>query len=704
MGCRSTLVVVIAGCALVAAGCSHASHAHGPTGAPTTTVAPAAAAGCHPASAAPAAGTLPVSTVCHPTATSPSPTARFGDVAFPDPAHGWAAGTDCSPGPSSTCGGIIEATTDGGAHWAVQYRDAVAIGHLDFVDDRHGWAIGEPQGCGPGTQVVCADTVLTTTDGGGTWAPVAGIGGDLRDVHFTDPRAGWLAVADCPAESPGAPACPGEILASTDGGAHWAASVRTAGPVLALTSAGSRVWAVEALAGTGTAGTTLAVLSSRAGSRWVRLAEIPTESEFDPGTVAAINVFSPTQGWLSVFQQSSCAMHGCGVAALYRTVDGGSHWAEASIASGRPECGVFEPTFALAPGGVAYAAEGVNLATCSPPASTLSAWAPTGWRPVHAWAANDVLSMAWPDPSQGWAVTGDAVIHTADGGATWDQQLPAPRPVADMAFTDPIAGWGAGTVSDPGAVLHTGDGGLTWTVTAVFAAVVHQVSAAGPDVWATLVSEPADKWSVLESSDGGTTWTALFPPPPGGTPAPLGVSELSMFGTTGVAVTTTGFGGWGLPGGLGPVTYSTTDDGGHSWENPRVLPVTQLGDASFSDPAHGWALDGATGALIATADGARTWTTLGTMPAGTSPTGIELLTPTTGWVWSTDPTGQMAILATGDGGRSWTRDDLPPVVTGGNGPGTPQVLFIDPGHGWLLTAAGLWATTDGGRSWSALPS
>ena len=72
------------------------------------------------------------------------------------------------------------------------------------------------------------------------------------------------------------------------------------------------------------------------------------------------------------------------------------------------------------------------------------------------------------DAQQGWAVGHDAVIlHTSDGGASWDLQyedpIPGgdlPKPLLDIYFKDKLNGFAVGAY---GLMLKTKDGGENWT-------------------------------------------------------------------------------------------------------------------------------------------------------------------------------------------------------------------------------------------------
>ena len=107
-------------------------------------------------------------------------------VAFPDAQHGWAVGVDDRK-PDN--GGLILATTDGGAHWQVQKAGTTnQLFDVAFTDATHGWAVGEEYARG--------GTILATTDGGAHWqVQRSGVANQLLGVAFPDTTHGW-AVGD----------------------------------------------------------------------------------------------------------------------------------------------------------------------------------------------------------------------------------------------------------------------------------------------------------------------------------------------------------------------------------------------------------------------------------------------------------------------------------------------------------------------------
>lgn len=91
------------------------------------------------------------------------------------------------------------------AQWSPQTSGTTnALHGVHFVNASTGYAVGDSN---PGSSLI-----LKTTDGGATWAPVAGQPAalsQLKDVFFLDANTGWI-VGDG-----------GETYRTTDGGAQW---------------------------------------------------------------------------------------------------------------------------------------------------------------------------------------------------------------------------------------------------------------------------------------------------------------------------------------------------------------------------------------------------------------------------------------------------------------------------------------------------
>lgn len=130
--------------------------------------------------------------------------------------------------------------------------------------------------------------------------------------------------------------------------------------------------------------------------------------------------------------------------------------------------------------------------------------------------------MVFIDALRGWvALSQDGVLHTRDGGVTWEYQSGVRAGMNGMFFLDENNGWIAGwRGKDPGPrftrflsdgmVARTADGGKTWA---------RHDSGTGQVLWDVAFVDAREGWAVgafgtiLYSEDGGITWT----PQPGGT-------------------------------------------------------------------------------------------------------------------------------------------------------------------------------------------
>jgi len=148
-----------------------------------------------------------------------------------------------------------------------------------------------------------------------------------------------------------------------------------------------------------------------------------------------------------------------------------------------------------------------------------------------------------------------------------------------------------------------------------------------------------------------------------------------------------------------------------AWGEPPVSPPNALSDATlravcFVDPEKGWVV-GDRGVIWRTVDGGRQWT-----PQSSGVTcrldDIGFADRTSGWIvggwthaYSHETTG--VVLRTLDGGETWVR--VPGLML----PSLRKVRFFTPRDGIALGAssalypAGVFRTSDGGRSWSTMP-
>ena len=332
---------------------------------------------------------------------------------------------------------------------------------------------------------------------------------------------------------------------------------------------------------------------------------------------------------------------------------------------------------------------------------------------------------------------------SADAGATWsvvDPSLPLGFP-AQFEFSDRAHGylWG-GPPSSSGSVplWITSDGGRTWAQAAL-GPVVSDVSAIGPDVWAVVGACPISLTAVAScpvvvevSTDNGATWSPTRAGPPLSENPEVSVNdgniELARITPTRAYVLSFA----SRPGGPdagGNVAY--TADGGLTWsarpdpcppsfdfgeqiaasgsEDLWVVCASQASAGSqakalyrSSDGGAHWRLAAAANAPVLS--GGKVLGAGGGLPVSGYVTpyslghhNLAVLTANDAWLFP-DRSG---VFETTDGGETWSA-----VVglarAGLADGGTGNVVFVDATHGWVCEpGTALWRTTDG-RSWQRL--
>jgi len=405
---------------------------------------------------------------------------EYLDVCCTDSDHVWAVGLE---------GGVsrIASSVDGGATWAVQSPEAPALSAVTFRDDRHGWAVGSSPYAGmepiahmlrtsdgglhwdavllPGHMVATdiafgdgllgvvvggdsryADTptdnwqyMVTTTDGGASWAALPGSAtNDLHGVAFTDRRRG-LAVGD-----------DGTMLATDDGGDHWMlrASMATA-DLHGITFRGSTGCIV------GAGGSIL--VSNDGGGSWTLRAS---------GTAADLNGVS--------FADSRCGWIVGDRAVVLATEDGGAHWSPKDCGLPAGTCTLSAVWFIDRRNGWAV---GQRRATSTALVSGCIIRTTDGgehWRQVAGHGDGMPLrGICFSDLDHGWIVGGlfgACAMRTTDGGRDWPTTAVNPpgssagawnKVLRSVTFSDRLHGWAVG---DDGTVAATSNGGKAWHV------------------------------------------------------------------------------------------------------------------------------------------------------------------------------------------------------------------------------------------------
>lgn len=616
-------------------------------------------------------------------------------IAFPGTGSaGWALGTEGSRT-------SIWHTGDDGGTWQVQWRGTGEPLALTATDTGHAWALlaCATRGCGR--------RLIATTDSGTHWRQIATLPAKDGSVQFATAGLGvTTATRQCSPDLQAA-RCPARVLVSRDGGKHWTTALSSSGLAWATASATGQLWAAIALAGNASR---LQFRTSKDGGRtWARLGTLTALAgwPFSDLTQATPQAGPAGLEAVSVFDQESCAMHGCAISAVFRTGDGGRSWHAATLPDKYPDqCGPARVALALAHDGTTWAAIERNAAACGPPFGELFRAGPAQpWRSLPPWQLTGAATLDAVSADVAWAIGGQgALSRTADGGQHWTQVLPAPSPSGELAALGARAAIGGQDATDSGAIVRLD--GNRWRQVAELPGIVTWVGAAGEGVVYAASYAPggATPWWLWTSGDGGSHW-APRGPLPGGASTVIEGPWLTADGH-GMLLAVAGGTPWqSRAGGTGPASEWGTSDGGATWHRTGALaigPAFLSGPVTFVyQPGSGWTgwvatltVGGAGQVLAVTGNRAAALT--GAPPAD----GLQLTGPGTGFAWSVDYSGAettLTVYRTVDNGRHWSHAKF--MLPGSEQP-APLIAFSDPGDGWLVAGQATLRTGDAGRSWA----
>ena len=309
------------------------------------------------------------------------------------PLIGWAVGT------SADGYGAIIYTEDGGKNWVRQGSATTmpdcSLGDVHAVDAQRAWAVGGPVG-GYGV-------ILHTVNGGKTWTRMGDAGTipnvELNGVSALDDNIVWISGS------------PGVVLLTTDGGQTW--TVRDTGypeAVFQMIAAADAqtAWAVGATSVAGD-GWVLLAATTDGGATWQRQGSRATM-----GTSGLIDIHALDKN--RVWTVGSWFM-------VAITHNGGATWLCPALRGGEVDLN-----------GVCA----VNANTAWVAADYGKVWRTTdgGWNwsnwspPLVGHGTNYLLGVSAASDKVAWFVGPDVenldnkavIVHTRDGGATWEQQ------------------------------------------------------------------------------------------------------------------------------------------------------------------------------------------------------------------------------------------------------------------------------------------
>ena len=609
-------------------------------------------------------------------------------VYFLDEQRGWAVGVE----------GTVLHTTDGGQHWQPQPVDTTAeFTGVAFADADHGWAVTTTPTTYDDFRDMATDwdaTMWHTRDGGQSWQrqTLPDTASVLHSVEFVDAQNGWAVGAKRAGEdNVGRLEHAGVIYHTADGGVTWAEQYSMAERTFTKADFvdGVHGWVVGFPTSSG--GDQRSVLHTTDGGQSWEVQE--------PG-----NVFAPLWDVQFIDQNRGYIVGADYVGAwgppVMRTFDGGTTWEDVKMEKGNPLS--VEGIYALEVIGDRVIAVGDHDYITT----TERAWdfpepdsAGTGCLYLTCLFEQHYLnphyifhSVFFVDEHQGWVVGsktfgvshwGQVVLHTTDGGQTWEIQYEhAPDPESlfsvhradSVWFTDAQHGWVGGSSErfyqdgwqQYGALMYTTDGGQTWQDGA---ASLYRNAGEGYD--------REREFFAVEFADGQSGWAL----------ANRYVADPRAPATVALAHTADG-----------GATWQWVDTGVEGMLSIGFAPVQ--GDVDFPDAQHGWAVGGQ-GQIVSTTDGGATWTQqMLTCEWPECPKrlfAVDMIDNQTGWI------GGEGLYYTTDGGATWLQQEVDDM------PGIPYPVdiyamqFVDAQHGWLAGDRGaLLRTTDGGASWERI--
>jgi len=297
---------------------------------------------------------------------------------------------------------------------------------------------------------------------------------DLVAVDFVSEASGWIVGNDAGNNV-------SVILRTVNGGATWIAVLEVIGDTLL------DVDFVDDQTGYAVGAEGVAYRTSDGGQNWQ---EVPATTWKSQRSVEAVSV-SPKSGDAAGSQLRISES----IASMF-FLDAKTGWAAGDT-----------------PTGDSVNVRGLLLGTTNGGATWTELTSPHGG-PAIASAVNDIFFVS---ATEGWAACGsleegeeDLLLHTRDGGRTWERQnVASAQYVRAVHFTSPQRGYAVGLTTDevsqmpgPSKLLETSDGGATWKVALVADRSFYDITFSGARRgWAV-----GDRATVYTTTDGGATW------------------------------------------------------------------------------------------------------------------------------------------------------------------------------------------------------
>ncbi len=587
----------------------------------------------------------------HWTRQSVASTDEFRGVAFVSATQGWATSFHAThydyQGEADNWQGSIWHTTNGGALWQAQSLPANAslLNRVKFIDALHGWIVGvKYTGNDQYGRPQHAGVVYRTANGGQTWEELYSPGADitLTGVEWVDTAHGWVVGFPNRSDLTG-----GFVFHTSDGGQTW--QRQTPGGIY------DPLWDVQFIdANRGYA----------VGFNYIAAWGPPVFRTLDGGA---------TWQKIKMSQHDNEGLFGVAI------VDG------QVVAIGDHDF-IGRSTRAWD----SYASpcdDGACLFTQS--------YLNTHYIFHDVFFADEANGWAVGSRSYAPAVWGQVILHTSDGGLTWAAQYEKAPPadttfsyfrLDSISFADPRNGWAVGSsetswVTDHwehhDAILHTTDGGAHWQeqgqelYTSWDLEFFGVQSLSSQNGWALAARNfPSENIFLAHTTDGGNHWSWVDT-------GITGTIQLGYASVLGSLVFTDTQHGWAV-GGLSQVVQ--TDDGGAHWTRPAlscgaISCYYSVLAPAFADSQNGWIVGEG---IFRTTDGGANWVWQD-IGIGGEMQDVQFVDQNIGWL----VTDQGELWYTGNSGKRWHRLDS------GTGFALRGLHFVNARQGWMVGDGGI---------------
>jgi photosystem II stability/assembly factor-like uncharacterized protein len=296
-----------------------------------------------------------------------------------------------------------------------------------------------------------------------------------------------------------------------------------------------------------------------------------------------------------------------------------------------------------------------------------------------------MTDMDFINADTGWVVGGESmddsgtkegvILHTTDGGITWENQLTKPYFFNSVDFVNETEGWAVGSQGismAEGVIMHTINGGHTWTSQSnpIIESVDKVFFLDENNGW--VVSN--DWWGqIAHTTNGGQSWASQTNP----TKNPI-VDIFFINPDKGWAV------------GMDSTILRTTN-GGQTWLRTELTVSNNwyFRSVFFIDELHGWTV-GVYGVIMLTNDGGVTWQEV-VDGHGETLQSVFFIDALNGWTVGDAGT----VLRSIDGGYTWFNQ-----FSGISRNFLCSVQFTDRNIGWISGEGGTIKHTENGGFWN----